>query len=87
MSARNATGHSAAVQMSLAVNGHAFSVAAIGPDVVVLRDPIDHPPGEAEITLSIDDHRRQWRVELTDGIVAGREDTPIRRCPADSGRE
>jgi hypothetical protein len=67
--------------MSLAVNGHDFSIAAIGPDIVVLRDAIDHPPAEAEITMSIDGHRQQWRVELIDGIVAGREDTRIRRCP------
>jgi hypothetical protein len=80
-------GHSAEVRIDLAVNGHVFSVAELGPGFVVLRDAIDHPPGPAEITMSIDDHRRQWRVELTDGIVAGREDTPIRRWPPEPARE
>jgi hypothetical protein len=67
--------------MSLAVNGHNFAIAALGPHSLVLRDPIDHPPAEAEITMSIDGSKRRWRVELIDGIQAGREDTRIRPCP------
>lgn len=55
-----------------------FSVAKLGPDFVVLRDPIPHPPAEAELSLSIDGHEDRWRVELIDGIVAGGGDTRIR---------
>ena len=69
--------------MSLAVNGHVFSIAAMSPGRVVLRDAIDHPPAEGEITLSIDGVRQQWRVHLIDGIVARREYTPIRRAASD----
>jgi hypothetical protein len=72
-------GHSADVRIALAVNGHVFSVAKLGPDFVVLRDPIPHPPAEAELSLSIDGHEDRWRVELIDGIVAGGGDTRIRR--------
>jgi hypothetical protein len=49
---------------------------------VVLRDPIPHPPAEAELSLSIDGHEDRWRVELIDGIVAGGGDTRIRRRSA-----
>ena len=80
MDTRSTTGggHSAEVRIDLAVNGHVFSVAELGPDFVVLRDPIPHPPAEAELSLSIDGHEERWRVELIDGIVAGGGDTRIR---------
>jgi hypothetical protein len=74
-------GHSAEVRIDLAVNGHVFPVAELGPGFVVLRNPIDHAPAEAEITMSIDGSRMRWRVDLIDGIQTGREDTRIRPCP------
>jgi hypothetical protein len=72
--------HSADVRIALAVNDHVFSVAELGPDFVVLRNPIPHPPAEAELSLSIDGHEDRWRVELIDGILAGGGDTRIRGC-------
>lgn len=80
MDTRSTTGggHSADVRIDLAVNGHVFSVAELGPDFVVLRNPVAHPPAEAELTLSIDGYERRWRVELIDGIVPGGGDTRIR---------
>jgi hypothetical protein len=71
-------GHSADVRIALAVNGHVFSVAKLGPGFVVLRNPIAHPPADAELTLSIDGYERRWRVELIDGIVPGGGDTRFR---------
>lgn len=68
--------------MSLAVNGHVFSVAELGPDFVILRNPVAHPPAEAELSLSIDGHEERWRVDLIDGIVPGGGDTRFRSCSA-----
>jgi hypothetical protein len=73
-------GHSADVRIALAVNGHVFNVAELGPDFVVLRNPLPHPPAEAEITLSIDGQVERWQVELLDGIVADGGDTRFRSC-------
>lgn len=64
----------------MAVNGHVFSVAELGPGFVVLRNPVAHPPAEAELTLSIDGYERRWRVELIDGILADDGDTRFRSC-------
>ena len=55
-------------------------MAELGPGFVVLRNPIPHPPAEAELTLSIDGYERHWRVELIDGIVPDGGDTRFRRC-------
>ena len=72
--------HSADVRIALAVNGHVFSVAELGPGFVVLRNPTAHLPAEAGLSLSIDGHEERWRVELIDGIVPGGGDTRFRSC-------
>ncbi len=55
--------------MRLSVNGHVLSIGQLGPDFIILRDPIDHPPAEAEIAMSIDGREKKWRVRLPDGIA------------------
>jgi hypothetical protein len=66
------SGHSADVRIRLSVNGHILSIGQLGPDFIILRDPIDHPPAEAEIAMSIDGREKRWRVRLPEGIAAGR---------------
>lgn len=58
--------------MQLSVNGHLLSIAQLGPDFVFLDDPIDHPPAEAEIAMSIDGREKRWKVRLPEGIAADR---------------
>ena len=70
-------GYSADVQMYLSLNGHTFSIAQLGPDFIILDDPVDHPPGEAEITFAIDGSVRRWHVVLPLGIRLDRQRTPI----------
>lgn len=62
--------HSADVQMHLSVNGHKISIGRLGPDYVVLDTSIDHPPSDAEISLSVDGKESRWKVRLLDGLSA-----------------
>jgi hypothetical protein len=73
-------GHSADVRIQLSVDGHVFPVAQLGPDFLVLKTTVNHPPVEAEISMQIDGHESRWRVRLVDGILAGRRKTRIGRC-------
>jgi hypothetical protein len=73
--------HSADVRIHLHVNGYILPVAQLGPSFLVLRNPMDHPPCEAEITLSIDGSEERWAVHLTNGIRVGRRKTAITRRP------
>jgi hypothetical protein len=66
--------------MHLHVNGRVFSIAQMSPNVLILRDPAEHPPGEAEIAMSIDGDEDRWRVRLVDGISPGQRETRIARC-------
>jgi hypothetical protein len=67
---QNNQAYSADVRMQMNVNGHTFVVGQLGPEFVILKNPVDHPPTVAEITLSIDGRVRRWQVELPEGISA-----------------
>ena len=62
--------HSADVQMHLSVNGHTLSIGQLGSDYVILDTPIDYPPADAEIALSVDGKESRWNVRLIDGLSA-----------------
>jgi hypothetical protein len=87
MSAGNqkAYGHSAIVRMELYVNGLVLPIAQLGPNFLVLGNPIDHPPVDAEIGMWIDGREERWRVRLADGIKAGQRKTSISRAAGNNG--
>lgn len=76
------SGHSAEVHIHLYVHGQPLSVTHLGPDFLVLKEPIDHPPDDAEIELSIDGQVRRWAVNLVSGITTTQRKTPISPCAA-----
>lgn len=67
---REKASHSADVRMHLSVNGHILSIGHLGPDYVILDNPIDHPPSDAEVSLSVDGNETRWQVKLVDGLSA-----------------
>jgi hypothetical protein len=71
--------HSADVRIHLHLNGCVLPIAQLGPEFLILRAPIDHPPCDAEITLSIDGDESRWSVHLPNGIQVGQKKTPISR--------
>ena len=82
MSVDNGTsrGYSADVSIQLYVNGHVLPVAQLGPDFLILRTPVDHPPADAEIRMSIDGDESRWPVRLVNGIAAEQVKIRIARC-------
>ena len=71
--------HSADVRIHLRLDGHVLPIAQLGPDFLVLKNPIDHPPVEAEIDMSIDGQESRWPVCLIDGLAAGQRKSRITR--------
>ncbi|MEX2172205.1 MAG: hypothetical protein WD851_22990 [Pirellulales bacterium] len=59
---------SADVRMVLAVNGQKLTVGHLAPDYVLLDNPIDHPPTDAEICLTVDGRQERWPVRLVEGL-------------------
>jgi hypothetical protein len=72
--------HSAVVRMQLTLNGHVFSVSQLGPDFLMLRNPVDHPPAPADMVVSIDGREKRWPVYLVEGIKVSERMTRISRC-------
>ena len=74
------TGHSADVQMQLFLNGSVLSIGQLGIGFIILDNPRDHGPMDAEIFVSIDGRERRWTVHLPDGISAAEPHTRIQSC-------
>lgn len=62
------SGHSAHVEIGLRVNGILLPVAQMGPDFLLMDNPIELPPGEASLFLQVDESKREWNVYLPEGI-------------------
>jgi hypothetical protein len=73
----NGSHFSADVRMHLRLNGHVLPIAQLGPDFLVLKEPLDHPPADAEIDMSIDGQESRWPVYLAEGLVANRRKARI----------
>lgn len=65
------------MRMELRLNGHVLPIAQLGPNFLVLKNSIDHPPAGAEIFMSIDGHEECWPVHLHQGVSAGEHKTAI----------
>ncbi len=74
---REMPNHSARVEMELHVNGSVLKISHLGPDFLILREPVDHPPSEAEIYMSVDGKESRWAVRLPAGVSTTRERTSI----------
>lgn len=62
--------------MELCVDGQKLSIAQLGPDFLLLDQPINYPPADAEINISVDGRRHCRCVYLPDGITV---DQPVTR--------
>ncbi len=59
--------------MQLLVNGSTLPIAQLGPDFLILRKTIDHPPTEATVVMRVDASERRWTVNLPEGVTNGSE--------------
>jgi len=80
-----AQNHSARVRMELRLNGSVLPISHLGPDYLVLTEPVDHPPAQAEIVMSIDGNQSRWSVRLPAGLSATSGRTSILPYPKAGG--
>ena len=73
--------YSAEIKMHLTVNAENIDIGQLAPNFLILRTAPD-PPGDGDITFSIDGSVRRWPVRLPDGITAGEHRTRIADIPA-----
>jgi hypothetical protein len=65
------------VQMQIIVDQRRFSVAQVGPDFLVLNEPLNLPPTRAELVVRIDDTEKRRTIFFPDGVRASDERTRI----------
>ena len=73
------TGHSSEVRMHLVLDGQILSIGQLGPDFLILKKAIDHPPATARLFFAVDGNEREWNVHLPEGISAGSRRVVIAR--------
>ena len=77
-------GYSADVRLELCLPDVTLELGQIGPERLILDQPMDHPPCEAEVVLHVDGSERRWPVFLPNGI--SRNSHIIRTAPAPVAR-
>ena len=70
-------GHSADVSMWMVVDGCSIPIAQMGPDFLIIRESVEFPPSDAEITLRVDGHEEHWAVKLPEGVRPGQTRTRV----------
>jgi hypothetical protein len=73
--------HSARVRMELRLNGSVLAISHLGPDFLILTQPVDHPPAQAEIVMSVDGNQSRWAVRLPAGLSIATRRANILPCP------
>jgi hypothetical protein len=72
--------------MELHVSGSVLPISHLGRDYLILAQPVDHPPAQAEIVMSIDDSHSRWPVQLPAGLSTTSWRTQIAPCRSESSR-
>lgn len=73
-------GHSADIQLHLAVGQMLVPVAKLGPNRCVLRKPTVLPHGPAELVVRVDEREERWPVFLPRGAAATTSHVEISRA-------
>ena len=64
--------YSATVEICLLVNGNSYSVGAIGPDSLRLREPLEALAGTLATTiLTVDGHEHRRQVVIEHDVLSG----------------
>jgi hypothetical protein len=65
--------------MGLLIDGAALPIAKLGPDFLVLEALAEHPPGDAEVMVSVDGRKRTWPVYLPQGTTGSLRVAAVRQ--------
>jgi hypothetical protein len=69
--------YSASVEIYLALHDRHLRIGHLGPNYVILDDPIDAPPSDAQLSLSVDGATTCWPIHLPEGLSAADPRVPI----------
>jgi hypothetical protein len=62
------TGYSADVRLHLAISGRVIDLAQVAPEFLIINRPLDLPPCQGEVVVTVDGVESRRRASLMDGI-------------------
>jgi len=65
---RSSTTYSATVQMHLVIGARCLGIAQMGPEFMILEEPVDTPAGCGELVIQIDGNEKRRAIYLPDGV-------------------
>ena len=74
--------YSAEVALSLVVGEQTLPLSHVAPHFVILSNPVDLPPCQAEVVVDVDGDILRRSVFLVDGSQAARLRTPVEPTPS-----
>jgi hypothetical protein len=86
---QSGAGYSADVSLRMLVAGSTYELSHVAPDFVRLRTPVEIPPSDAEIIVSVDGRESTSRVRLPNGASRGESQVRILKLslPENSANE
>ncbi len=75
------TGHSARLKISLILDDWELPAAQLGPDLLLLEEPVGKKPIQGRLLLEVDGVGCVWSVELPDGLPVKSSRVRIRAKP------
>ena len=61
------------ITIDLLIEGLSLPVAQLGPDFIFLKEPLECPPVEGVLVMTVDGNEQRWPVALPEGAVKGKE--------------
>ena len=74
-------GHSAVVELELIVSGRCVGLSQVAPEFVIVQNPENLAPCQAEVIVRVDGDENRRRVFLVDGISALTPRVRVRNLP------
>ncbi len=73
-------GRSTDVKMELLLDEVSLPVGQLGPDFLLLKEAVPHPPADGILVLRVAESERRWAIRLPEGMSAGSRRVVISRA-------
>jgi hypothetical protein len=74
---QSANGYSANVRLLAHINGRTHRLSHVGPNEIILVEPIAINPGRISVDVVVDDHRQNYQAEIVTSFPAGTTRVPV----------
>jgi len=74
---QSSNGYSTIVQLQAHIDGRSHRLSHVGPNEIILVEPLAIHPGPVSVDVIIDNHRQTYQAEITASLPAGTTRVPV----------